>query len=120
MMKRVWSGQRLSDEVGPIGPAPVQPNGPELLLGGVHGSSLRRAARLGDGYITLPARTDVLADRFRAVEAEWKVAGRKRRPRLVGTIYFTLEPNGAEQANAYILDYYSFMGEMAHFWRRRC
>jgi alkanesulfonate monooxygenase SsuD/methylene tetrahydromethanopterin reductase-like flavin-dependent oxidoreductase (luciferase family) len=115
IMKKVWSGQPLSNEVGPIGPAPTQPKGPELLLGGVHGSSLRRAAQLGDGYITLPARADVLDDRFRTVENEWRAAGRQSKPRLVGTIYYTLEPNGVEQANAYILDYYSFMGEMGHF-----
>jgi alkanesulfonate monooxygenase SsuD/methylene tetrahydromethanopterin reductase-like flavin-dependent oxidoreductase (luciferase family) len=115
IMKRVWSGEALSEEVGPIGPAPVQPKGPELLLGGVHGSSLRRAAQLGDGYITLPAQAEVLGNRFRAVENEWSAAGREGKPRFVGTIYFTLEPDGTERAKAYILDYYSFMGPMAHF-----
>src|SRR5260370_2530319 len=33
-MKRVWSCQPLAEDVGPIGPAPVQPGGPELLIGG--------------------------------------------------------------------------------------
>src|SRR5947208_10854241 len=33
-IKRIWAGERLGDGVGPIGPRPVQPGGPELLLGG--------------------------------------------------------------------------------------
>jgi alkanesulfonate monooxygenase SsuD/methylene tetrahydromethanopterin reductase-like flavin-dependent oxidoreductase (luciferase family) len=115
LMKQVWSGQPISNEVGPVGPVPMQAKGPEMLLGGVHMNALRRAARLGDGYITPPARADVLGDRFRVVEQEWKAAGRPGRPRLVGTTYFTLDPDGTDQAKAYILDYYSFMGEMAHF-----
>jgi Luciferase-like monooxygenase len=33
LMTRIWSGQPVDDETGPIGPAPAQPGGPELLLG---------------------------------------------------------------------------------------
>src|SRR6266478_5093432 len=33
-MKRICLGQPFSDDVGPIGPAPAQPGGPELLIGG--------------------------------------------------------------------------------------
>src|SRR5712691_8038837 len=33
-MKRIWSGQPLAEDIGPVGPSPVQPGGPELLIGG--------------------------------------------------------------------------------------
>ncbi|SRR6266849_4000277 len=33
LMMRIWSGQPVDDETGPVGPAPVQPGGPEILLG---------------------------------------------------------------------------------------
>src|SRR5215471_1141694 len=31
---RAWSGQPVSEQIGVIGPAPVQPGGPEILIGG--------------------------------------------------------------------------------------
>src|SRR5438477_10646429 len=33
-MKHIWSGQPLSDNIGPIGPNPVRSGGPEILIGG--------------------------------------------------------------------------------------
>src|SRR5437879_7923622 len=33
-LERVWSGQALSAGLRPIGPAPIQPGGPEILVGG--------------------------------------------------------------------------------------
>src|SRR5919108_5326259 len=32
-LRRLWAGEPLSNEIGPIGPAPARPNGPELLIG---------------------------------------------------------------------------------------
>jgi alkanesulfonate monooxygenase SsuD/methylene tetrahydromethanopterin reductase-like flavin-dependent oxidoreductase (luciferase family) len=34
LMKRVWSGGAVSDEVGPVGPPPARSGGPRLLIGG--------------------------------------------------------------------------------------
>src|SRR5918999_4304761 len=34
ILRRLWSGEDLSGEVGPIGPRPSSTNGPELLIGG--------------------------------------------------------------------------------------
>src|SRR5947199_6391624 len=33
-MKRAWSGQPLAEDIGTVGPAPVKPGGPEVLIGG--------------------------------------------------------------------------------------
>jgi alkanesulfonate monooxygenase SsuD/methylene tetrahydromethanopterin reductase-like flavin-dependent oxidoreductase (luciferase family) len=52
LMKRVWSGQPVSDEIGPVGPPPVQAGGPELLIGGYTPVSVRRVGRWGDGFIS--------------------------------------------------------------------
>src|SRR5918995_474533 len=51
LMKRVWSGQPVSDEVGPVGPPPAQAGGPELLIGGYTPVSIRRGGRWGGGSI---------------------------------------------------------------------
>ena len=34
-MKRIWSGQRLGDNIGPVGPSPVRSGGPEREWGSV-------------------------------------------------------------------------------------
>src|SRR5262249_14965045 len=45
VMRRIWSGQPVADDVGPIGPRPVQDGGPPLLIGGFAPVVLRRAGR---------------------------------------------------------------------------
>src|SRR5215204_7710009 len=52
LMKDVWSGQPVSDEIGPVGPPPVQAGGPELLIGGYTPVSIQRVGRWGDGFIS--------------------------------------------------------------------
>ena len=52
LMKRVWSGGAVSDEVGPMGPPPAQSGGPELLIGGYAPTAIGRAGRWADGFIT--------------------------------------------------------------------
>jgi alkanesulfonate monooxygenase SsuD/methylene tetrahydromethanopterin reductase-like flavin-dependent oxidoreductase (luciferase family) len=110
-MKRIWSGQPLADDTGPVGPAPARQGGPEVLLGGYSPAVLRRLARWGDGFISGggadPARA---AELFRSAEEAWKAEGRSGRPRLVGAFYFGLGPNAAERSAPFLRSYYGFMG----------
>ena len=50
-MKRIWAGESYG-YAGAIGPEPVRPGGPELILGGAAEASFRRVALLGDGWIS--------------------------------------------------------------------
>ena len=45
LMKRIWSGEQVEDEVGPVGPAPSHSGGPELLIGASSPVALRRVGR---------------------------------------------------------------------------
>ncbi len=111
MMKRIWSGEPLADDTGPMGPAPARKGGPEVLIGGYSPGTFRRLARWGDGYISgsggNPAR---VAEIYRSVEEAWKAEGRSGRPRLVGAFYCGLGPNAAERSAPYLRSYYGFMG----------
>ncbi|MGY5135386.1 LLM class flavin-dependent oxidoreductase, partial [Streptomyces nigrescens] len=49
-LRRLWSGEPLSADVGPIGPGPARPGGPEVLFGGFVPAALERVARWGDGF----------------------------------------------------------------------
>ena len=51
ILRRLWAGDGLSSEVGPIGPPPLRSRGPELLIGGYVPAVVRRIAAWGDGYM---------------------------------------------------------------------
>ncbi|HJQ29211.1 MAG TPA: LLM class flavin-dependent oxidoreductase [Rubrobacter sp.] len=110
LMKRVWSGQPVSDEVGPTGPPPARAGGPELLIGGYTPPSIRRVGRWADGFISggIPDPEQV-GQMFDLARESWRAEGREGRPRLVATLYFALGPN-AERGGDYIRDYYSYFG----------
>ncbi len=110
LMKRVWSGQPASEEVGPMGPPPARPGGPELLIGGYSPPAIRRAGRWGDGYMSggIPDPGQV-RQMFDIAEESWRAEGREGRPRLVASLYYALGPN-AERGGDYIRDYYSYFG----------
>ncbi len=109
-MKKMWSGERLSDQVGPVGPRPVQPGGPELLIGGYSEKAIRRAAKHADGFISggMPD-TNRVREMYQMVEKEWQAQGRAGRPRLVGAIYVALGTR--ERAGEYLQSYYGAWGE---------
>src|SRR6187551_1685553 len=44
IMKRVWAGEKVTDSTLPVGPSPVQPGGPKLLVGTIGPKTVRSAA----------------------------------------------------------------------------
>jgi alkanesulfonate monooxygenase SsuD/methylene tetrahydromethanopterin reductase-like flavin-dependent oxidoreductase (luciferase family) len=111
VMKRVWSGEKFGT-AGGIGPEPVRPAGPELILGGGSEASFRRVARLADGWI-LGGGTPDMFGQAAAVDGAWQEAGRPGRPRKLSLAYFALGPDARGQADRYLLDYYAFLGDIA-------
>jgi alkanesulfonate monooxygenase SsuD/methylene tetrahydromethanopterin reductase-like flavin-dependent oxidoreductase (luciferase family) len=105
-MHRIWSGGRVSESVGPIGPAPAQPGGPEMLIGGYSPQALQRTARWGAGYIAGGAPPQGARQGFEQVQAAWQAAGRTGTPRFVTAIYFALGDDAANRGGAYLRDYY--------------
>jgi alkanesulfonate monooxygenase SsuD/methylene tetrahydromethanopterin reductase-like flavin-dependent oxidoreductase (luciferase family) len=113
LMKRIWSGQPVSDEVGTVGPPPTQAGGPKLLIGGYSPTPIRRVGRWGDGFISggVPDPNQV-RQMFDVAEESWRAEGREGRPRLVATLYYALGPNAARGGD-YIRHYYSYFGPAA-------
>jgi len=115
IMKRVWSGQPLGDDIGPIGPPPVRPGGPEVLIGGYSPVAIQRVGRWGDGLVVGGAGPDRARQAFAIAEQSWKDAGRPGKPRFVASMYYGLGANATERAAAYIRDYYAYMGPRAEY-----
>ncbi|KOG38355.1 LLM class flavin-dependent oxidoreductase [Streptomyces decoyicus] len=91
-MRRIWSGEPFSEDIGPIGPAPARPGGPEVLFGGFVPAVMERVARWGDGFLGAALPAPAMDGLFREVEAAWSRAGRTGRPRLLAQVNVALGP----------------------------
>ncbi|MEZ0071793.1 LLM class flavin-dependent oxidoreductase [Planotetraspora sp. GP83] len=110
-LRRVWSGEPYSAEVGPIGPAPTRPGGPEVLIGAFKPAALQRVARWGDGYLCA-APPGYARHLFQTVETAWTTAGRAGRPRMVAQVNVALGPDDTvKDAYEAINGYYGFLGD---------
>ncbi|MDN0198775.1 LLM class flavin-dependent oxidoreductase [Streptomyces sp. S.PNR 29] len=110
VMRRLWSGEPYGDGIGPIGPAPARPGGPEVLFGGFKPAAIERVARWGDGFLAAapPSWAGGLFDTARRF---WKEYGRDGEPRIVAQVNVALGPDEVvhdAQANMYA--YYTFTG----------
>jgi alkanesulfonate monooxygenase SsuD/methylene tetrahydromethanopterin reductase-like flavin-dependent oxidoreductase (luciferase family) len=110
LMRRLWSGEPYDDQVGPIGPAPARPGGPEVLFGGFQPAALERVARWGDGFLAAaaPSWAQGLID---TVRAAWRSHGREGTPRIVAQVNVALGPQDViDDARSAIGGYYEFSG----------
>jgi alkanesulfonate monooxygenase SsuD/methylene tetrahydromethanopterin reductase-like flavin-dependent oxidoreductase (luciferase family) len=91
IMRRVWSGEKITESVVPVGPPPVQQGGPELLIGTIGPKTLRSAASWADGLagITLDLDVDKQNELFDVARAAWADAG-KPKPHLATSFWFAL------------------------------
>lgn len=96
-----WSGE----EMGPGSDAPT------LIVGGGVDASFARAARFGAGWIAGGVPPETFAEMAEKVRAAWSKAGRDGEPRLMGLAYFSLGEGAEANANAYLKDYYAWLGE---------
>lgn len=116
VLRRLWAGEPYGDGVGPIGPAPATPGGPEVLFGGFTPAAIARAARWGDGFLGAapsPHFTDRL---FRQAEQAWRDAGRTSAPRLVAQLNVAIGPDAVvAEARKNVARYYAFLGDASHF-----
>lgn len=111
-LKRVWSGEERG-HAGAIGPPPTRKGGPELIIGGHEEAALRRAARLGDGWIMGGGPPEMFAQLAGKVDQAWQEAGRSDEPRKLSLAYFALGPRARELADRYMKHYYGWLGEFA-------
>ncbi|MFE5602164.1 LLM class flavin-dependent oxidoreductase [Streptomyces coelicoflavus] len=111
LLRRTWQGEPYARDVGPVGPRPATPGGPEVLFGGFAPAALERVGRFGDGFLGAALPAAHMAGLFRRVEAVWRRHDRPGRPRLVAQASVALGPDGTvERARRALGDYYAFTG----------
>ena len=108
-MRRIWSGLSPEHGAGPVGPEPVQPGGPEILIGGSSPAAVRRAGRLADGYLGSgdPATA---AKQFQVVTEEWRKRDRPGSPRLLATSGIALGLDAAQRGADQVRHYNAIYG----------
>jgi alkanesulfonate monooxygenase SsuD/methylene tetrahydromethanopterin reductase-like flavin-dependent oxidoreductase (luciferase family) len=91
-MREVWAGRSLVEGVPPIGPSPLQPGGPPVLVGTMGPKTLRDAAGWADGLagVTLDLDAGAAADLFALARTSWADAGRPS-PLLTTSFWFALD-----------------------------
>src|SRR6266550_2250155 len=114
ILRRLWTGEALSSEIGPIGPRSRRPSGPELLIGGYVPAIVGRIAKWGDGYMAPGGgEPESMLKMWREIERAWREAGRQGNPRWVGASYFALGPNAVDHATQYINANYGYNPALA-------
>ena len=90
-MRSIWAGHKLVDSVLPVGPAPVQPGGPPLLIGSIGPRTIRSAARWADGLcgVTLDLDLARQAELFDVARDAWTRAHRAT-PHLSTSFWYAI------------------------------
>ena len=101
VMKRIWSGEKVTESIDPAGPQPLQSGGPELLIGTIGPKTVRSAAAWADGVAgtTLDLDVDKQNELFDIARTAWAQAG-KPKPRLAPSFSFAL--GEADEARAQV------------------
>ena len=104
-MRAIWNGE------GSIGPRPIRPGGPELMIGGHSDAAIRRVVRLGCGWVLGGGGADGFMHSVEPLMAAWKAAGRDGKPHLQAGVRFALGEGAKENVAAQARHYYSAMGD---------
>jgi len=114
-MRRVWAGEAVVAGTAPIGPAPLQPGGPPILVAAAGAKPLARAARWADGVLGFhfgpqAAEAEQLV---RDAESAWRDAGRTTRPYCTTSFWFALGDGAHERLDRYARRYLAVFGDAA-------
>lgn len=104
-MKATWRGENG------VGPAPVQPGGPDILLGGSSPQTFARVARNNGWIAGAGGGAAGFARGKEQVMEQWAKAGRSGTPRFIAVGHYSLGPNA--DANARKVLGYSYGAERA-------
>jgi alkanesulfonate monooxygenase SsuD/methylene tetrahydromethanopterin reductase-like flavin-dependent oxidoreductase (luciferase family) len=102
VMKRVWAGEKVTDSVLPVGPRPVQPGGPPLLVGTTGPKTVRSAASWAVGLAGTTLDLDLAKQRelFDVARRAWAEAGRGA-PHLATSFWFAIGEGDAPRAQVH-------------------
>jgi len=106
ILRRHWTEESVAHEGEhfrfgkvKIEPKPVRPGGPPIVVGGRKAVSMRRAGRLGDGYISHMCDVATYASNLAAIGRHAREAGRAGLPFHTAALLFTVLDDSYEAAH---------------------
>ena len=110
VMRRVWAGEKVTDAVLPVGPQPVQPGGPEVLVGTLGPKTIRHAASWADGVAGFAPEVDLdaIGKVFDQARQAWREAGRTS-PRLTTSFWFAVGEEPRAQIRQHLQHYMNWI-----------
>jgi len=110
IMRRVWAREKVTDAVLPVGPPPVQPGGPEVLVGTLGPKTIRHAAAWADGIAGFAPEVDLAAigTVFDQTREAWRDAGRTS-PRLTTSFWFAVGDDPRTQIEKHLHHYMNWI-----------
>ncbi len=109
-IRAIWNGDgELESKVGPR----PSGKGPSLMVGGYVQKAFERAAKYGDGWTQGGSGAAQFGADLANLEEAWKKAGRDGQPRTLALGYFCLGPDAEANVQAYVGDYYAWLGDEA-------
>jgi alkanesulfonate monooxygenase SsuD/methylene tetrahydromethanopterin reductase-like flavin-dependent oxidoreductase (luciferase family) len=103
--QQIWAGESFGF-AGAIGPQ----SKPTVVIGGGADVTFRRAAQYADGWVMGGGAPDQFAQGAEKLSAAWTKAGREGEPITQALAYYALGDGAREAADAYLKDYYAFLG----------
>lgn len=113
LMRKVWRGEHIvAGADRPTEPFPVQRGGPEVLVGAITPTSIKRAARWSDGLtgFSFGPSMDEVEFAWNTAREAWRAAERVTVPRLTTSFWYALGARAREQLDEYLARYLAFMG----------
>jgi alkanesulfonate monooxygenase SsuD/methylene tetrahydromethanopterin reductase-like flavin-dependent oxidoreductase (luciferase family) len=110
LMKRVWTGEKVTESVVAVGPPPVQADGPRLLVGTMGPKTVRSAAGWAEGLAgtTLDLDVDKQNELFDVARRAWAETGRPK-PHLATSFWFALGRDAREQIHRHLRRYMNWI-----------
>jgi alkanesulfonate monooxygenase SsuD/methylene tetrahydromethanopterin reductase-like flavin-dependent oxidoreductase (luciferase family) len=113
VMQRIWAGEMVTESIVPVGPPPVQADGPQLLIGTMGPKTVRSAADWADGLAgtTLDLDAAKQNELFDVARESWALAG-KPRPHLATSFWFAIGDDPQEtraQVHRHLLRYMNWI-----------
>lgn len=110
VMRRVWAGEKVTEAVLPVGPRPVQPGGPEILVGTLGPKTIRHAASWADGVagVALDVDPGAIGQIFDLARTAWREAGRTP-PRLTTSFWFAVGDEPRAQIGRHLQHYMNWI-----------
>lgn len=112
-MRSLWAGDPPHEGASPIGPKPIQADGPPILVGALTDKSIKLAAGWADGVtgFTFGPEIEQVEKSFSRLDEAWAEHGRAGKPRKITSFFYALGPKAEQQMDAYVRRYLGIFGE---------